>query len=315
MRLCGLHCVGVSGAIVAALLVGFGAWAYPFFCVVYRSITGGRNGQIELLEATDLAIRSCHGAKQRSVWDSGSTYPVLEERLRPRWRTIRDEFNELERRNETRNHVPSFRSLSPLFAQPEKSKSGSWKTLWLRIFGTDIPEARKHMPRTMKILDGLPYGLVSSAMISVMPDGVHLEAHRGEWMGALRYHVGLEVPEPSPTLHVARNIAHDGRNLLDSDYLSLKWREGDGLLFDDLFMHGVTWPATEVNAPAPDHARRRVVAFFDVTRPNCPWWLHHGLRLISAPGVRDVLGLLFPDLGDLRETAALSWKEIDSRFE
>lgn len=68
--------------------------------------------------------------------------------------------------------------------------------------GADSEVGKTHLPKTSAILQALPrsapstmaetvvLGMVSSFMISVMDPRVSLEAHRGDYKGVLRYHLG-----------------------------------------------------------------------------------------------------------------------------
>ncbi len=100
-------------------------------------------------------------------------------------------------------------------------------------------------PVTAGVLDGLPlcrsFGF---AMFSGMEPRTHVAAHCGSSNLRLRYHLGVDVPEP-------------GRSWLRVGREKRGWVEGKALAFDDSFQHEV------------DHAgdKARVVLVVDVWHP------------------------------------------------
>jgi aspartyl/asparaginyl beta-hydroxylase (cupin superfamily) len=86
---------------------------------------------------------------------------------------------------------------------------------------------------------------VLAAMFSILPPGKEIPPHIGPFRGSLRYHLGLKVPRDRQNCYI--NV--DGR-----DY---HWREGEGQLFDDTYLHHVRNDTNET----------RIVLFLDVERP------------------------------------------------
>ncbi len=76
---------------------------------------------------------------------------------------------------------------------------------------------------------------------------MELAPHAGPQRAVLRYQLGLVVPEPEACeLRVAGTLA--------------RWREGEGMLWDDTFEHSAANRGT----------RPRVVLFLDVQRRDVP---------------------------------------------
>jgi beta-hydroxylase len=113
-----------------------------------------------------------------------------------------------------------------------------WRRFYLRWYGPIQQEARELCPATSALLDQLPE--VRLAMFSFLAPGSKIVEHTGPSKGAKRYHLGLSCPPEA-------RIVVDGA--------PYSWKDGEGVLFDDTFVHSVE------NASA-DQAR--VVLFCDV---------------------------------------------------
>merc|ERR1711924_451723 len=97
--------------------------------------------------------------------------------------------------------------------------------------------------------------------------------------------------------------------MTDDDFVDLDWREGESLLFDDSFIHAVFWNSSHANKQS---FGRRVIAFADVTRPGCTWWVDLLLRsLCGVPAISRLLPILFHRVGDLRNGVDEDWQAID----
>lgn len=120
-----------------------------------------------------------------------------------------------------------------------------WRRFYLKWYGPTDPEARRLCPRTTALLDALPE--VRLAMFSFLEPGAAIRPHVGPSKGAKRYHLGLSCPPEA-------RIVVDGREY--------HWRDGEGVLFDDTFLHSV-------ENRSPD--RVRAILFCDVdTRFRSP---------------------------------------------
>jgi len=81
-------------------------------------------------------------------------------------------------------------------------------------------------------------------MFASLPSGGKLMPHRDPYAGSLRYHLGLSTPN------------HDDCFIL-VDGQKHSWRDGEGVLFDETYIHEAH-NRTEEN---------RIILFCDVTRP------------------------------------------------
>lgn len=88
---------------------------------------------------------------------------------------------------------------------------------------------------------------VMTASISVLEGKSELRPHRGYYKGFMRYHLGILVPtDHPPVLTVA-----------DKKYY---WKEGEGVIFDDMHIHKVSNPSSHP----------RIVLFLDIIRNDLP---------------------------------------------
>ena len=117
-----------------------------------------------------------------------------------------------------------------------------WRRFHLKWYGNDLVSAQQLCPYTVGLLRQIPS--VKAAMFASLPPGAKLVAHRDPYAGSMRYHLGLAVPE-------------DPRCAIYVDGQSYVWRNGEGIIFDETFIHYAE------NATG----QRRIVLFCDVRRP------------------------------------------------
>ncbi len=158
--------------------------------------------------------------------------------LEENWRVIRRELNDVLRERES---LPSFQDISP--DQVRISPDDKWKTFFLYGYGYKVDANCARCPETTRLIEAVPS--MTTAFFSILSPGKHIPPHRGPYKGVLRYHLGLQVPEPAKRcrIEVGGEVAH--------------WQEGKSLIFDDTYRHAV-WNDTD---------GVRVVLFLDVVRP------------------------------------------------
>lgn len=132
---------------------------------------------------------------------------------------------------------------------------GDWRMLYVHMHGSgDRIPTRRLCPRTAALIDQIPD--VCGAYFSILDAGKSIAPHNAPYLGYLRYHLGLIVPEQHPpTIRIA-----------DQHHT---WRVGESVLFDDTLEHEVFNEAQGI----------RVVLIVDVMRP-LPWWLDQLNRLV-----------------------------------
>jgi beta-hydroxylase len=81
-------------------------------------------------------------------------------------------------------------------------------------------------------------------MFAELPPGAKLNPHRDPFAGSMRYHLGLATP-------------NDDRCFIEVDGQRYSWRDGQGVIFDETFIH---WAENTSGS-------NRVILFCDVERP------------------------------------------------
>jgi beta-hydroxylase len=126
-------------------------------------------------------------------------------------------------------------------------KSG-WKRFYLKWYDASHPSAQRLCPQTYALLQAIPS--VKAAMFAELPPGAKLNPHRDPYAGSLRYHLGLATP-------------NDDRCFIEVDSQRYSWRDGQGVLFDETYIH---WA---YNGSESD----RIILFCDVERPLRFGWM------------------------------------------
>lgn len=117
-----------------------------------------------------------------------------------------------------------------------------WKRFYLKWYDASHPSAERLCPETHKLLQSIPS--VKAAMFAELPPGGKLNPHRDPFAGSLRYHLGLATP-------------NDDRCFIDVDGERHSWRDGQGVMFDETYIH---WA---INGSESG----RIILFCDVERP------------------------------------------------
>jgi beta-hydroxylase len=176
--------------------------------------------------------------------------------LQEHWQTIRSEAVNLARAAEikapTKHDDIGFNSFF---------KYG-WKRFYLKWYDAKHPSAENWCPQTVALLKQIPS--VKAAMFAELPPNGKLNPHRDPFAGSLRYHLGLATP-------------NDDDCYIDVDGLRHVWRDGQGVLFDETYVHEAH-NNTETT---------RIILFCDVERPLTWGWASRfnrwfGRRLMSA---------------------------------
>ncbi len=140
-----------------------------------------------------------------------------------------------------------------------------WTTLMFKS-GKLIEENCKLAPRTADLIRQLPG--VYTAFFSVLEPHQKLPPHFGYYKGFLRYHMGVLVPgnnaERTCWVRInadpADNASRDTQRIAQGE--KYFWKNGEGVVFDDTFLHEAANQSDEV----------RVVLWFDFRR-KLPWYL------------------------------------------
>jgi aspartate beta-hydroxylase len=164
---------------------------------------------------------------------------------------VRDEFH--------RNDVgPCVHDIVSGFQISVPRDQRCWRAIVLKKQGRFVPGAREKYPTTCSLVAD---SNVHTAMFSILDAGVSIPPHFGYYKGYLRYHLGIEIPRGP------------GRPYIVCGGQKYTWKNCDGVLFDDMFLHDV------VN----ESPHRRVVLYLDVLRhASDSFWLTSLHRVASA---------------------------------
>lgn len=117
-----------------------------------------------------------------------------------------------------------------------------WRLLRLKQSG-QLQEVADKFPETTALIK---HPSIHNAFFSILDANVNIEPHIGYYKGYLRYHLGVIIPE------------EDGkRPYIEVGKMRYYWKEGEGVLFDDMFYHHVKNPTNKM----------RVVLYIDLIRP------------------------------------------------
>ncbi len=153
-----------------------------------------------------------------------------------------------------------------------------WKSFMFKS-GAFVEENCKLAPQTANMLRQIPY--VYTAFFSVLDPHQYITPHWGYWKGFLRYHLGVLIPNNNHD-HACWLRINSDRNDNDKRDKALiekgdkyYWHNGEGVVFDDTFLHDAENGSDEI----------RVVMWLDIRR-KLPWHLstinHAALRIAQA---------------------------------
>ena len=245
-------------------LIFFGLFAFFVLCVLLVHL----RGRVRLRFDRQLADHSAVFAPYNLLMYAFSRVPakpILDrsgfphlDPLREHWQTIRAEATALFdeghiRTTEQRNDL----SFDSFFKQ-------GWKRFYLKWYDdAPHPSAERLCPKTLELLRSAPH--IKAAAFTQLPPGSNLGKHRDPFAGSLRYHLGLITP-------------NDDRCWINVDGKPYSWRDGEGVVFDETFIH---WAANETEED-------RIILFADLERPMKYRWataLNHAVaRTLLAAG-------------------------------
>ncbi len=156
--------------------------------------------------------------------------------LQENWKTIRDEALKLF----DEGHIRAATGYTDLGFNSFFRRG--WKRFYLKWYDTPLESARALCPKTVALVQSIPN--VNGAMFAMLPAGGDLGRHRDPFAGSLRYHLGLATPNSE-------------RCRIIVDGVPYWYRDGEGVLFDETFIH---WAENRTDTD-------RLILFCDVERP------------------------------------------------
>lgn len=181
------------------------------------------------------AIMSLFSKVPRTPRISVEAFPQLET-LRANWETIRDEALALHEGG----HVRAAAGYNDLAFNT--FFKGGWTRFYLKWYDDYLPSAKELCPKTIELIEQTPG--INAALFTYLPPRGVLNAHRDPFGGSLRYHLGLATPNSDLC-----------RIYIDDEPYS--WRDGEGIVFDETYVHRVK----------NDTDEGRMILFCDVERP------------------------------------------------
>ena len=179
------------------------------------------------------------GFDQRpTFFDISQTYPSLNMITRQS-STIKKEFEAVLMNNQ---QLPRYHDIDPGEKAISNTTPKNWNVFMIYLLGYQLEEARELCPTICSLLDKVPH--LIQAFFSILEPGKSIPLHEGPYLGYLRYHLGVRVPQNNPPQIIVNNQPYT-------------WREGEAVLFDD------SWPH-EVKNNSDDF---RAVLIIDVLRP------------------------------------------------
>ena len=142
-----------------------------------------------------------------------------------------------------------IRAANPGFSIEITEKDDAcWRAIYLKKVGVIDETMRSAFPATCTLIEDVQ---IHNAFFSILDPGVEIPPHVGYYKGYLRYHLGVEIPNnDSPDETQKAYIVCGGQRYV--------WKKGEGVLFDDMFLHYVKNPANQ----------RRAVLYLDIVRPS-----------------------------------------------
>lgn len=150
--------------------------------------------------------------------------------------------------------------------------TAKWKTFMFKS-GSFVEENCRLAPKTTAILRKIPN--IYTVFFSVLDPHQYITPHFGYYKGFLRYHLGVIIPNDNADrlcwLRINADLADNAlrdKSLVDRGEV-YHWKEGEGVMFDDTFLHDAENGSDEV----------RVVMWIDVAR-KMPWYLDWFNKLV-----------------------------------
>lgn len=175
--------------------------------------------------------------------------------------------------------------------------------------GGTLEQNAVYAPRTAELLKDIPG--VYTAFFSILDGNSHLIPHWGYYKGFVRYHLGVIVPNNNndkkcwirfnPDYSISedhkkavREDVDNIRNQLMENQPKYYWKEGEGVMFDDNYLHEA---ANESDEP-------RVVLFLDVAR-KMPWYANIINKIMLRVAMND------SSMASLRKNAVVKLQVTD----
>ena len=151
----------------------------------------------------------------------------------------------------------NMKDIGSTFFDSIDEEKDKWKIYVIKWYDKINNNSIKNCPETCKIISQLDD--VHVAMFSILEPGKVIIPHKGPSTACLRYHLGLKIPKDNDNCYIMVN---------DEKFI---WKEGEGMIFDDTYVHSVYNNTNET----------RIILFIDIERPLMFPFNHINKSLIS----------------------------------
>lgn len=138
--------------------------------------------------------------------------------------------------------LPQYHDIDPGEADISNACTKKWNVFMLYLLGYQLKESAHLCPELCHLLKSIPN--LIQAFFSILEPGKSIPLHEGPYLGYLRYHLGIHIPQDNPPQIIVNRHPYT-------------WKEGEAVLFDDFWPH-------EVQNFSSDY---RAVLIIDVLRP------------------------------------------------
>ncbi len=245
--------------LVLSLAVGFGFWRVSRMTKRGKKLLLKRRLRHGWRRLEERGLVEKNPAMTRDYLEHYPELAILEQN----WDAIQKECRELMALGE---QLPHIKRAGGRFTETGIHDI-EWTTFMFKS-GRFLEENCRRAPETTALLRRIP-GL-SMAFFSILGPGQYIRPHWGYYKGFLRYHLGLVVPhnnaDESCWIRVNDDrVAYDKRDRsVIEETEKYYWHEGEGILFDDTYLHDASNESDEA----------RAVLYLDLRKP-LPWYLHY----------------------------------------
>jgi beta-hydroxylase len=199
-------------------------------------------------------------------------YPALK-RLEDDYESIRQECLGL---LEIKDKLTDMKEMGGNYTQAG-IHTAKWKTFMFKSGAFVEPNCRL-CPKTADLIRGIPEAY--TAFFSVLDPHQHVVPHWGYYKGFVRYHLGVVIPNNNEDRRCYLRVNGDPQdNALRDASLVEKgelyyWHDGEGIVFDDNYLHEAENRSDEVRVVLWMDMVRKMPFALDLFNRLCLWLVH-----------------------------------------
>ena len=152
-----------------------------------------------------------------------------------------------------------------------------WKAFMFKS-GDFIEENCRLAPKTAALIRGIPG--VYTAFFSVLDPHQEITPHWGYYKGFLRYHLGVRIPYNNENKQCWLRVNSDREQnaMQDKDLIvngeRYYWKNGEGIIFDDNYLHDAANESDEVRVVLWLDLRRKMPFYIMPLNRLCLWLVY-----------------------------------------